>query len=464
MKINICNKSNAMKKILLIIALMNILCLSIAAQTYDVFNSSNGFVDDYISSLYVDSNGALWIGTYNNGIYTYANDEFTHYDEDEYDLLTGRAKAFAEDSEGNLWIGFYHTSQGGVMMYDGNLFEATHTPSDSVSIGRVVDLDISSDDKLLVYESPNLYNYATLNIIKGDSIASYSFANTTSQIISEGDLVETVNGEIWLSAGWGGLYELVGDTVLLQEPPFGFTYEEEYMGVYSLLKAADGNVWITEGLSGIVVTNDDYSFWTSFFFEQNDQSYIGVLPGYLSYHICENKDEQIWFTSLDYYNVYLGGWSNMYLNTFHEGHLLTFDIFEDMEAKDYGLVASDHDQNVWVSTEVGLMRLSNIPLEIPVDTTTTTLPEDTLSTPIDSSTYVYSLVPNDIAIYPNPVDHTLYIEGRIEEYDLFNTKGELVDSGINLSAIPTKDLANGRYFLKLMTNDTYVLKNFIVQH
>ncbi len=384
-----------MRIILLIIALMNILCLSVEAQTYDVFNSSNGFVDDYISSLYVDSNGTLWIGTYNNGIYTYANDEFTHYDEDEYDLLTGRAKAFAEDSEGNLWIGFYHTSQGGVMMYDGEEFVSKYSTSDSISIGRVLDIqiDTSANNELIIYEGVNYNNKRRLNIIRNDSLLNYEFGNlsgigsTTHE--KEGNVLKTLSGDYWITHGTKGLYKLEGDTLIRKtKPNDGGIFNENQLHANNILQDDDGNLWIGVMDRGLIYSPENVDHrWYWYTMKGNIWFNMinNILPAAQARYFNKGPNGHIWFSTLDYYPWMDTGAGSLYLNTFYDGNLISLELEDESLNEFVGVITSDAEDNVWVGLDSSLLRVSNIPFEEYDEPIDTMLVIDTLNINIDTT-------------------------------------------------------------------------------
>jgi len=72
--------------------------------------------DDYVSSLYEDASGELWIGTYGGGLNRFdpETESFTHFQndpDDRHSLSSNRIHAIYEDQSGTLWIG---TRGGGV--------------------------------------------------------------------------------------------------------------------------------------------------------------------------------------------------------------------------------------------------------------------------------------------------------------------------------------------------------------
>lgn len=67
---------------------------------------------------------------------------------------------------------------------------------------------------------------------------------------------------------------------------------------------------------------------------------------------------------------------------------------------------------------------------------------------------VISILPENIRIYPNPVQHLLFVEaGNTFCYSVFSADGKLVLAGKSLNAIDVSGLNSGLYYLQL-TNDS----------
>lgn len=87
---------------------------------FKIYNQSNTpeLKTDHITSLYEDSSGRLWVGTWGGGLCSILNGQFT-----TYATRNGRphhiVRCIAGDTRGNLWIG---TWGGGVFRFRGNAF------------------------------------------------------------------------------------------------------------------------------------------------------------------------------------------------------------------------------------------------------------------------------------------------------------------------------------------------------
>ena len=118
--------------------------------TYTPENSD--LSDRFIVSLFVDRHGMLWIGTLDEGLYTFNPDteQFTQYApvaEDPDNLSHKTVQVIYEDSHGALWIG---TRGGGLNRFDretGRFRHYRHDPSKANTI--------ASDSVWTIHQAPN---------------------------------------------------------------------------------------------------------------------------------------------------------------------------------------------------------------------------------------------------------------------------------------------------------------------
>jgi len=71
----------------------------------------------------------------------------------------------------------------------------------------------------------------------------------------------------------------------------------------------------------------------------------------------------------------------------------------------------------------------------------------------------------NITIYPNPVTNVLHFKGQIiHQVELYNLRGELVMSEINVNYIDIFDIPNGVYVVKLLTINGVETKKISIKH
>jgi ligand-binding sensor domain-containing protein len=94
-------------------------------QKIDVFNADNGLNSSQIWKVLCDSQGRVWIGTNDHGLFLYENNALAPVT----NLATNRPASITEDSYGNIWIG---SIGDGVFRYDGTSF-TNYTSADGIS-------------------------------------------------------------------------------------------------------------------------------------------------------------------------------------------------------------------------------------------------------------------------------------------------------------------------------------------
>ncbi|MEL7121657.1 MAG: two-component regulator propeller domain-containing protein [Bacteroidota bacterium] len=100
----------------------------------------DGIGDGMISSIYIDGQERMWVGTRNGGIYQYNGQVFKPLQNDEGVEKIAMAKFF-EDSKGILWMSSY--ARKGVYQYDGEKF----IPFTSKNSDKLIDVMCITEDK-----------------------------------------------------------------------------------------------------------------------------------------------------------------------------------------------------------------------------------------------------------------------------------------------------------------------------
>lgn len=91
--------------------------------------------NDETRALYKDAQGTLWIGTTNEGLFSYKEGTFTQY---PVNLCQGllTIRAITSDAVGNLWIGSASESSGGLTSWSKNGFK-TYTTRDGLPDNKI---------------------------------------------------------------------------------------------------------------------------------------------------------------------------------------------------------------------------------------------------------------------------------------------------------------------------------------
>jgi len=133
-------------------------CLSFNVQAkefnYENYSNMNGMVSNYIECFLHDSDGFLWVGTW-NGLNRFDGYNFRQYEASVYvkGMLSGNwVRCLHEDKSGNLWVG----TNNGLSKYDKVIdqFDNYHNFFNSVN---VYDIKDAGDNKLWIASNTGLY-------------------------------------------------------------------------------------------------------------------------------------------------------------------------------------------------------------------------------------------------------------------------------------------------------------------
>ncbi|MBD0404238.1 helix-turn-helix domain-containing protein [Flammeovirga sp. EKP202] len=155
-----------------------------------------------ISALLEHSNGQIWIGTANNGIFIYdkKEDSFTHLtqlSESARSQDISRINSFTEDGNGNVWIG---TKENGLVLYHKN--EKIFTSYKIKDLGEEFDSKIYKQDLVLSvhYDDRGFIWFGTMQGLGRMNIASREATILSGKSFSGVySIVKTDNNEIWCS-------------------------------------------------------------------------------------------------------------------------------------------------------------------------------------------------------------------------------------------------------------------------
>ncbi|MEL6629504.1 MAG: two-component regulator propeller domain-containing protein, partial [Bacteroidota bacterium] len=100
----------------------------------------DGVGDGMISSIHIDRQNRMWVGTRNGGIYQYDGRSFINIPDNEGEGKIAMAKFF-QDSKGTLWMSSY--ARRGVYQFDGRAF----TPFECMHSDQLVDVMCMAEDK-----------------------------------------------------------------------------------------------------------------------------------------------------------------------------------------------------------------------------------------------------------------------------------------------------------------------------
>jgi sugar lactone lactonase YvrE/pimeloyl-ACP methyl ester carboxylesterase len=96
-------------------------------QKWFTYSAGHGLADDWVTAVVMDNDGDVWFGTYGGGLSRFEGAQWTTYTAADSGLANDWITALAVDRSGNLWVG---TDGGGLSRFDGTSWQ-TFTPANS---------------------------------------------------------------------------------------------------------------------------------------------------------------------------------------------------------------------------------------------------------------------------------------------------------------------------------------------
>lgn len=154
------------------------------------FSTSNsGIPTDSVTTVAIDPQNNIWIGTYSSGVIKYDGTSFQLFDSLTYGLpsnIVTERDAFAFDSFGNVWVAFspahdtaWNPIGGGIAKYDGNSW-TTIVPTINIPYNVIYSIAVDHNGvlwvacygKILKYDGVNWDEYTSTNSILTDNYFS----------------------------------------------------------------------------------------------------------------------------------------------------------------------------------------------------------------------------------------------------------------------------------------------------
>ena len=308
----------------------------------------NSLSDNAVRSLMKDRASCVWIGTFSSGIdfYYKGNSNFFNIGEGpvkDKGLLHPLVNAVSEDADGSLWVGTYG---GGLTNIDRVTNRSTHFSVRSPQHGRTIDCvkSLADDGKGNLWvgalEGLSLYNK------KSKTFTHYNIP------IKEGKLSEKLinamlpdEDGVWIGTNGGGLKFFGQDKILLAHLNQNNNQSLADNFVTALLKDTLDNMWVGTQ-NGLNYYNKSTKTFTHLYRRvrggQHQLSHSHVT--------CLFKDSKrrLWIGTEDGLNYFDANTEKFYSINNAEGLMDSF----------IHSITEDKHQNIWFSTDQGLVKLS----------------------------------------------------------------------------------------------------------
>ncbi len=307
----------------------------------------NSISGNSIWSLLTAKNGVIWMAPFKNGLSFYDPEyiKFRHISTNPFDAnsLNNRlVNGLVEDTQGNIWIG---TDGGGLNFWNRSNDTFEHFSLENSNFGSNVVLSLlqTKEDELWAGSwEKGITIFNTRN-------KTFSVLNAENSFLKSNNvfgLLKDKQGRIWIVSLFDGvqLYDPKTNThkdIALTSGIDG----SEINSTYSIFEDGNGRIWIGTQTSGLFKLTEKDNSWeiVHYYKNQGEQS---LSNNYVN-TIVQDNDGTIWIGTQRGLNKYLPDSDSFQTFTRTDG--LVDDAIK-------GIIPNDADNELWLSTEGGLIR------------------------------------------------------------------------------------------------------------
>jgi ligand-binding sensor domain-containing protein/serine phosphatase RsbU (regulator of sigma subunit) len=298
-----------------------------------IYDKRDGLSKNWISCITENSDGEVWVGTWGGGITRFRGNTITRVYNPENGLDATHIQCIVEDQEGNMLIGSqFH----GLSIFKGEQF-ITITTDDGLGDKNVWAVYQDQQRKLWFGTNEGISVYDPSRL-RGENFVYY---NRDNNLI--GDKIRFIredrNHNLWIGTDGSGVYQY-----LPEEGSFVFdTYLNKNLHSDQIIKAlevdANNNLWIG--------TNDGLGFWE---IEKKQGRIYTQMDG-----LVGNEITALYIDSKG--NLWIGSDKKKGLTKFNmnEGMFIKSDLGREIAPKS---ISEDKDGKLWIATTIGLFVIS----------------------------------------------------------------------------------------------------------
>jgi signal transduction histidine kinase/ligand-binding sensor domain-containing protein len=321
-------------------------------RRYDPSTISN----DQIYTVYKSPEGVIWIGNYNGGINIY-DPLIKKFSIDTdlprapgTDFSVGSVLSIAEDNQQNLWLGY---DGQGIDVYNlktHTIKHLTHNPGNinTISSDNVVDIFKSRNGDMWI--GTYLEGLTKIDGITG-KYTHYQFelknktgiGGTNVWSVCEGD-----DGIMWIGFMGDGVdrFDTRNNRFYHYTHNPADSHSLSDNSVYKVFRDRDGNIWVSTQ-NGLSLYDSNSDHFINYVSGNNVKS--GIY-GNCVYDIFQDAKGRLWVGTEQALNLY---------NPFTKG-FEHFKLTEQAGGTAVLSITADNRDNLWISTNVGLIRFSTV--------------------------------------------------------------------------------------------------------
>ena len=273
-----------------------------------------------------DSNGNIWFGTYNGGVYKYIMSESRMEIKDliKDGMSTNWITCITEDSRKRIWVG---TWGGGIAMYENDSI-SIFNESVGLTAARIFDIIEDVEGNILIADQNT-----GLTIFKGDA-----FVTINEEEILPNPNVNAIfqdkTGALWFgtNAGISKYYPNSSKKPLIYDEAHNSIFED----IRFFREDKDGNLWIGASAGGVIM----YNMKTS---EFESQPYINSTI---------YRDGQVKALEIDHNNnLWIGTNEGVAVGTINQNNFHRYTLMDSITIRMISALYCDPKGNMWIGID-----------------------------------------------------------------------------------------------------------------
>lgn len=297
---------------------------TISDSTITSISKLNGRQLHYVYDIISDSDGKIWIGMENDGIYWFDDDTFTHVTRAD-GLVSNRIYRLFEDQNNSVWVG---TDERGISIFEGGQFKFFNT-GHGLASNEIYSLHRDSNNRVWIGSEKGLQSY------QNNRFETHTLPDEYSDEPQIWNIEQLQNSSLILLMNDNSLLEYHDGDWSNMSQKIGLAYE----WIYDLNMDSSGTLWISTD-SGLLQFKDD---------TLQSLTTADGLPGIIVYQTIESRNGDIWLAANGGVAVYDGKNFRSYTSSDGLAHYNVNTVIQDS----YG--------DIWVGTSAGVSHLSQAP-------------------------------------------------------------------------------------------------------
>lgn len=299
-----------------------------------------------IRVLYRDNDELIWIGTYKKGLGYYHKSIFKFPADSYVSKVNATYKdinCFAEDKQGNLWIG---TNDSGLLFLNratGEIKSFRHNPNNKNSLSSDIVVRLCIDHNGIVWIGTYL---GGLDAFDGTNFTHYRHNQNPGSLADDRifALLEDSSHRLWVGTLSGGLDLFEPNSKTFRHFNPGVDPNLYSYNILDICEDRNKNIWVGTAF-GLYKLDSKTLTFTGYLSNENDSN--SLIINYIN-SICEDSRGWLWLGTREGISIYNPA-TGKFRNLSEESGLPENTIFELQE---------DENHNMWYSSSNGLYKIS----------------------------------------------------------------------------------------------------------